>query len=48
MLAEFSKLVGTLNRKMPAIESGILFSEPTRLKIANQLLDMLYSMILGN
>jgi len=33
MLAEFSKLVGTLKRRMPAIESGILFSEPTRLQM---------------
>lgn len=31
MLAEFSRLVGTLKRRMPATERGILFSDPTRL-----------------
>lgn len=31
MLAEFSKLVGTLNRRIPATERGILFNDPTRL-----------------
>lgn len=34
MLAEFSTLVGTWNRTMPAIDSGILFNDPTRLRIA--------------
>lgn len=32
MLAEFSRLVGTLNRRIPATERGILFSDPTRLQ----------------
>jgi hypothetical protein len=40
MLAEFSTLVGTLKRKMPAIESGILFNEPTRLQMENKSLDV--------
>lgn len=31
MLAEFSKLVGTLKRRIPATERGILFNDPTRL-----------------
>lgn len=31
MLAEFSRLVGTLKRRIPATERGILFSDPTRL-----------------
>lgn len=31
MLAEFSRLVGTLKRRIPAIDSGILFKDPTRL-----------------
>lgn len=37
MLAEFSRLVGTLKRKIPATERGILLSDPTRLQtIANK------------
>lgn len=36
MLAEFSKLVGTLKRRMPATDRGILFNEPTRLQDAVQ------------
>jgi len=32
MLQKFSTLTGTLNSKIPAIEMGILFREPTRLK----------------
>lgn len=31
MLNKFDTLRGTLNTKMPAIEIGILFKEPTRL-----------------
>jgi hypothetical protein len=33
MLHEFSTLTGTSNSKIPAIEIGILFREPIRLKI---------------
>ena len=33
MLAEFSKLVGTWNRTMPATDRGILFNDPTRLRL---------------
>lgn len=33
MLAEFSKLVGTLKSTIPATDRGILFSDPTRLQI---------------
>lgn len=32
MLKKFSGLVGTLNKRIPAIERGILFNEPTKLK----------------
>lgn len=32
MLRKFSTLVGTLKRKIPARESGILFKDPTRLQ----------------
>lgn len=39
MLAEFSRLVGTLKRRMPATERGILFSDPTRLQNAKFQLD---------
>lgn len=38
MLAEFSRLVGTLNRRIPATERGILFSDPTRLQNEKNLL----------
>lgn len=31
MLAEFSRLVATLKRRIPATDRGILFSDPTRL-----------------
>lgn len=31
MLAEFCKLVGTWKRTIPAIDRGILFSDPTKL-----------------
>lgn len=33
MLNRFSKLVGTLNSKIPATERGILFSDPTKLYV---------------
>jgi hypothetical protein len=33
MLQKFSTLTGTLNSKIPATEMGILFREPTRLKM---------------
>ena len=36
MLAEFSKLVGTLKRTIPATERGILFNDPTRLQKQDQ------------
>lgn len=42
MLAEFSRLVGTLKRRMPAIERGILFSDPTRLQNAKDHFDYNY------
>lgn len=32
MLAEFSRLVGTWKSTIPAMERGILFSDPTRLQ----------------
>jgi hypothetical protein len=40
MLAEFCKLVGTWNRRMPATDRGILFSDPTRLQIKNHGLEV--------
>lgn len=36
MLTKFSRLVETLKRRIPAIDRGILFREPTRLHIVNQ------------
>lgn len=36
MLTKFSRLVETLKRRIPAIDRGILFRDPTRLRIVNQ------------
>lgn len=41
MLTKFSRLVETLKSRIPAIDRGILFRDPTRLHIANQTISVL-------